>query len=74
MTPEKLAELVAAGENLDIEFKGEKSSPLNDRALVETVICLANRPGEAAGWLLIGVEDDGQITGEIGRASCRERV
>jgi ATP-dependent DNA helicase RecG len=63
MTPEKLAELVAAGENLDVEFKGEKSSPLNDRALVEAVVCLANRPGEATGWLLVGVEDDGQITG-----------
>lgn len=63
MTPEKLADLVAAGENLEIEFKGEKSSPLNDRALVEAVICLANRPGDEPGWLLIGVEDDGQITG-----------
>jgi hypothetical protein len=63
MTPEKLAELVAAGESLDVEFKGEKSSPLNDRALVEAVVCLANRPGEATGWLLVGVEDDGQITG-----------
>jgi predicted HTH transcriptional regulator len=63
MTPEKLTNLVAAGENLDIEFKGEKSSPLNDRALVEAVICLANRPGDEPGWLLIGVEDDGQITG-----------
>ncbi len=63
MTPEKLAELVAAGESLDVEFKGEKSSPLNDRALVEAVVCLANRPGEATGWLLVGIEDDGQITG-----------
>jgi ATP-dependent DNA helicase RecG len=63
MTPEKLAELIAAGESLDVEFKGEKSSPLNDKALVEAVVCLTNRPGEAAGWLLIGVEDDGQVTG-----------
>ncbi|HEY4563734.1 MAG TPA: ATP-binding protein [Thermoanaerobaculia bacterium] len=63
MTPEKLADLVAAGETLDVEFKGERSSPLNDRTLVEAVVCLANRPGDEPGWLLIGVEDDGQITG-----------
>ncbi|HEX6901072.1 MAG TPA: ATP-binding protein [Thermoanaerobaculia bacterium] len=63
MTPERLAELIAAGETLNVEFKGEKSSPLGDRALIEVVVCLANRPGESSGWLLVGIEDDGQITG-----------
>lgn len=33
------------------------------RALVETVVCLANRSHDDAAWLLIGVEDDGRVTG-----------
>jgi ATP-dependent DNA helicase RecG len=64
MTPEKLRELIAEGETLAVEFKGEEHVPLNDRELLETVVCLANRPtGEEPGYLLVGVEDDGRITG-----------
>jgi ATP-dependent DNA helicase RecG len=62
MTPEHLLELVDAGETLDVEFKGEQHHPLNDGDLVETVVGLANRPGDHAGLLLVGVEDDGRIT------------
>lgn len=61
--PEVLLDLIAGGESLDVEFKGEETSPLSDRDLVETVVCLANRPSSSTGWLLIGVEDDGRITG-----------
>lgn len=50
----------AAGESLTVEFKGEARGALNDRELVEAVACLANGRG---GMLLIGVEDDGRITG-----------
>jgi len=63
MTPEQIQALVEAGETLDVEFKGEESKPLSDSELLEAVICLANRPGDRAGWLLVGVEDDGRITG-----------
>ena len=63
MTPEELRRLIAAGETLNVEFKGEERSPLNDRDLVEAVVCLANRSGTEPAWLLIGVEDDGRITG-----------
>ncbi len=63
MTPERLRELIAAGENLDVEFKGEERRPLSDGDLVETVVCLANRPGDRPGLLLVGVEKDGRITG-----------
>lgn len=63
MTPDTLKQLVAAGETLNVEFKGEETSPLNDPDLVEAVVCLANRPGGDTGWLLLGVEDDGRITG-----------
>lgn len=63
MTSERLEEMIAAGETLDVEFKGEESRTLSDADLVEAVVCLANRPGDSAGWLLVGVEDDGRVTG-----------
>ena len=63
MTPETLRSLIGAGETLSVEFKGEERSPLNDRDLVEAVVCLANRTGTEPSWLLIGVEADGRITG-----------
>lgn len=63
MTPERVLELVAAGETLDVEFKGEQRRPLNDDGLVEEALCLANRPGNEYGTLLVGVEDDGTVTG-----------
>ncbi len=50
----------AEGENYHVEFKGEQRERLNDRDLVEAVVCLANGRG---GVLLVGVEDDGSITG-----------
>lgn len=58
-----LRRLIAGGETLSVEFKGEERSPLNDRDLVETVVCLANQVGGTAAHLLIGVEDDGRVTG-----------
>jgi len=63
MTPERLQKLIAEGETLDVEFKGEEKQRLSDNDLVETVVCLANRPGQETGWLLIGVEDDGRVIG-----------
>ena len=63
MTPEQLHRLIAEGETLDVEFKGEERHPLLDRDLVEAVVCLANQPGQDPRWLLVGVEDDGRVTG-----------
>lgn len=63
MTPEALNNLITGGETLGVEFKGEDRAPLNDRDLVEAVVCLANRAGTEPAWLLIGVEDDGRTTG-----------
>jgi predicted HTH transcriptional regulator len=56
----ELNKLLAGGETLEVEFKGEAKGPLNDRDLVEAVVCLANAKG---GRLLIGVEDNAQVTG-----------
>ena len=63
MTPEQALEIIRGGETLDVEFKGEQASPLHDGELVEAVVCLANRAGDQAGRLFVGVEDDGTITG-----------
>ncbi|MHB1897841.1 MAG: ATP-binding protein, partial [Metallibacterium sp.] len=63
MRPEALHQLVQAGETLAVEFKSEERSPLNDRELVEAVVCLANRAGTEPSHLLLGVEDDGRVTG-----------
>lgn len=51
---------LAEGESYAVEFKSERSGALNDRDLVEAVVCLANGTG---GLLLLGVEDDGTPTG-----------
>ncbi len=63
MTPDALRTLIGGGETLAVEFKGEERAPLNDRDLVEAIVCLANRAGTEPGHLLIGVEDAGRVTG-----------
>lgn len=61
VTPDELRALVAGGETFTVEFKrAARSQDMNDRDIVEAVVCLANGPG---GWLLLGVEDDGRVTG-----------
>ena len=59
MTEADIKSLIAQGEKLTVEFKGEEREAFNDRALYENVVCLANGEG---GTLLIGVEDDGRVT------------
>lgn len=63
MTPDRLRALIAGGETLDIEFKSESAGQLPDHELLEAVVCLANRAGTDPGWLLVGVEDGGTVTG-----------
>jgi len=67
MTPDFLRSLIAMGETLAVEFKGEEKAPLSDRDLVEAVTCLSNRTDGPAGYLLVGVEDDGRVTGARSR-------
>jgi len=57
---ECVARLIAGGETFEVEFKGEGRERFNDQDLVEAVVCLANGSG---GMLLVGVEDDGAVTG-----------
>jgi len=56
----RLRQIIEGGETSTVEFKGEERGPLPDSELIETVVCLANGQG---GTLLIGVEDDGRVTG-----------
>lgn len=57
---ERIRAVIASGETFTVEFKGEGREPLKDRDLIEAVVCLANGRG---GLLLVGVEDDGTVTG-----------
>lgn len=63
ISEEWLRELIAQGETIAVEFKGEERGQVSDDELVEMVICLANRAGPDMGYLLVGVEDDGRVTG-----------
>lgn len=63
MNADMLQALIDGGETLLVEFKSEEKFPLNDRDLVEAVVCLANRSDGRDGCLLIGLEDDGRVTG-----------
>ena len=60
LTEADLRRIIAAGEKYDVEFRGESAGPFADRELVEAVACQANGRG---GVLLIGVEEDGRVTG-----------
>lgn len=60
LTEADLRRTLADGEGFQVEFKGEEHEQLNDRELVEAVVCQANGRG---GLVLIGVEDDGRVTG-----------
>lgn len=52
--------LIAGGETLAVEFKGERRQQISDRDIYEAIVCLANSDG---GVLLIGVEDNGRVSG-----------
>lgn len=74
MTPDSLRALIANGETLAVEFKSEEKARFSDRELVEAVVCLANRVNGDSGWLLVGVEDDGRISGARPRHEAGETV
>ncbi len=59
LTMEKLLEIIHSGESLGVEFKSDRGK-LSDSIIYEEIVALANTNG---GFLLIGVEDDGTITG-----------
>jgi ATP-dependent DNA helicase RecG len=54
-----ISNLLIAGESLTVEFKSDVKG-LSDRDLVAAVVAMANTEG---GLILVGVEDDGNVTG-----------
>ena len=60
LTDAELRRLIGAGEQFTAEFIAESSAPLADDELVDAVVCLANGHG---GVVLVGVEDDGRVSG-----------
>ncbi|MCC7078888.1 MAG: putative DNA binding domain-containing protein [Acidimicrobiia bacterium] len=60
MDAREVKRLAASGEQFTVELKGETSAALSDGELVHAVVCLANAEG---GTILVGIEDDGEITG-----------
>ena len=64
LSTEDLLRLIAAGEQFDVELLGEERAPVGDDELVKAVVCQANGRG---GVLLVGVEDDGRVTGARAR-------
>lgn len=62
--------VTSQGEAIEREFKSEQTRPFGDSEVYEQVVALANSGG---GVLLLGVEDDGSITGARNRhESCTD--
>lgn len=59
MSNDEILKIIQQGESLTLEFKSDQKC-LPDRDLVAAVVSLANTEG---GELLLGVEDDGTVTG-----------
>jgi len=55
-----IAELLISGESEKVEYKSDKNGQLSLNSIIEAVVCLANQSG---GYLIIGVEDNGLVTG-----------
>lgn len=60
MNLENLQAVIRRGETFTVEFKRATKNALHDTEIVHAAMCLANGDG---GLLLLGVEDDGEVTG-----------
>lgn len=73
ISEDALREIIANGETLSVEFKSDRDSRdgsyLKDDKLAEAVVGLANTKG---GKLILGVEDNGTVTGLHQRRSGSE--
>ena len=57
---QRLEEIMSLGETVDREFKSDRNREFTDKEIYEEVVAMANTDG---GMLLIGVENDGSVTG-----------
>ena len=60
MDMQEIKALFKKGETLTIEFKSDTKGGLSDRDIVAAVVAMANTEG---GLVLLGVEDDGTVSG-----------
>lgn len=60
---EQLQQMIFQGESLTVEFKSDRRR-ISDREIYEEVVAMANASG---GTILIGVEDNGKVTGSQAR-------
>jgi ATP-dependent DNA helicase RecG len=67
ITTEKLKDLITKGETIDVEFKSESRHQLSDKDIYEAIVCLSNKTGQNSSFLLIGIEDNGEISGAQSR-------
>ncbi len=63
MDEQRLQELIQGGETLTVEFKSDRQQ-ISDQEIYEEIVAMANSQG---GVLLIGVDNDGTITGAKSR-------
>lgn len=68
MTPDQLLTLLQTGENSLVEFKAAAVHP---DSLAKTIVAFANMKG---GQILVGIEDDGTITGVKAIPELMDRV
>lgn len=60
LSTQQIEQLIQSGESSKVEFKSDQNAALSDREIYEIIVCFANTDG---GTLIIGVENDGSITG-----------
>jgi ATP-dependent DNA helicase RecG len=63
ISDEQLQQMISQGESLMVEFKSDRRR-ISDREIYEEVVAMANASG---GTILIGVEDNGKVTGSQAR-------
>ena len=74
MTEQELRELISQGESTGLEFKSwVMCSGFKEvkELVIKSAVSLANAQG---GICLVGVEDDGVITGYTGKQSCQDMM
>lgn len=69
--PNEIEKLIDGGETLCTEFKSDRKNQLSDKIIYEDVVAFANASG---GTYLIGVEDDGAVSGARSRHERKTEV
>ena len=63
MNPKELKRIIAQGEKPNVEFRASLDGESSFEDLLESVVGLANSPGDGPARLLVGVDDGGKVLG-----------